>query len=237
MYEETVNCEYTYTYQNNDTHNASCRYCDNGYNGAPCSLSYTSNANGTHTRACNICDSRQTISCNLQYTNINNTRHSVSCTDCDYYVTSQICSVVYTSRGNKTHTASCIQCQNTYTGSCSITYRYTSADQHRGSCNKCDYAHTAACDYMTSNCGNSAVGDVHMSQCQTCGNISGGAAAACSFIFKGSGNNTHSQSCIQCLYVKSGPTPCMFKSDNTCRFCGAMKDSAVINEQEQEETL
>lgn len=120
MYEETVNCEYTYTYQNNDTHNASCRYCDNGYNGAPCTFSYTSNANGTHTRACNICDNRQTISCNLQYTNI---------------------------------------------------------------------------------------------------------------------NNTHSQICIQCRYIKSGSAPCMFKSDNTCRFCGAMKDSAVINEQEQEETL
>lgn len=234
-YEETLSCDYTYTYLYDDTHNASCKYCNNSYYGVVCTFSYSSNADETHTRVCDVCGNTQTTSCNLQYSNINNTRHSVSCAECDYYVASQLCSVAYTSNGNKTHTGSCVKCENTFSGSCSIAYSYLSADQHRGSCNKCDYAHTAACDYMTTYCGNSAAGDVHKRQCQICGHGSDSAATACSFIFKGNGNNTHSQMCTQCLYVKSGPDPCLFKTGDTCHFCGALKDSAVINQLEQEE--
>lgn len=234
-YEETLSCDYTYTYLYDDTHNASCKYCNNSYYGVVCTFSYSSNADETHTRVCDVCGNTQTTSCNLQYSNINNTRHSVSCAECDYYVASQLCSVAYTSNGNKTHTGSCVKCENTFSGSCSIAYSYLSADQHRGSCNKCDYAHTAACDYMTTYCGNSAVGDVHTKQCQACGHTSGSATTACSFIFRGNGNNTHSQICTQCLYVKSGPDPCLFKTGDTCHFCGALKDSAVINQLEQEE--
>ena len=233
--QETVSCDYTYTYLHGDVHDARCKYCNNGYESVPCSLSYIGNDNGTHTRYCDICGNTQTVSCNVQYSNINNTRHSVSCAECDYYIASQLCSVTYTSNGNKTHTGSCVKCENIFSGSCSIAYSYLSADQHRGSCNKCDYAHTAACDYMTAYCGNSAAGDVHKRQCQICGHGSGSAATACSFIFKGNGNNTHSQMCTQCLYVKSGPDPCLFKTGDTCHFCGALKDSAVINDLEQEE--
>lgn len=202
----------------------------------PHEWNYESTGTNQHTRTCTICGYEVTESCDLQYTNITNTRHSVSCTECGYYVNSQLCALTYTSRGNKTHTASCSQCNNTYTGNCSITYSYLSANQHRGSCNKCNYTHTASCYYMTTYCGNSTLGDVHRTQCQTCGHISGSATTACSLIYKSNGNNTHSYQCTQCGYVKSGPTACLFKSDNTCKFCGAMKNSAVINDLEQEET-
>lgn len=235
-YEVTESCDYTYTYFYDDMHNASCKYCSNGYSGAFCTFTYTSNGNGTHTASCNNCGNTKTANCYLKYTNITNTRHSVSCTVCDYYITSQSCSVTYTSRGNKTHTASCSQCKNTFTGNCSITYSYTSSNQHRGSCNKCSYSQTAACYYMTTYCGNSTLGDVHKKQCQTCGHISGSATTACTFALKSNGNNTHSNTCTQCGYVKAGPTACVYKSDNTCRFCGAMKNSAVINDLEEQET-
>lgn len=197
---------------------------------------YISNNNGTHTKYCSICNNQYTVNCSLEYTNITNTRHSASCAECGYYVNSQLCTLTYTSRGNKTHTASCSQCNNTYTGNCSIAYSYTSSNQHRGSCNKCSYTHTASCYYMTAYCGNSTLGDVHRTQCQTCGHISGSATTACSLIYKSNGNNTHSYQCTQCGYVKSGPTTCLFKADNTCKFCGAVKNSAVINDLEQEET-
>lgn len=232
----TSNCEYNYTYIGDDMHNASCKYCSNGYAGAFCSFTTTYNGDGTHTRSCNGCSNTYTDNCNLQYTNITNTRHSVSCAVCDYSISSQSCSVTYTSKGNKTHTVRCTKCNNTYTGNCSITYSYTSSNQHRGSCNKCNYTHTASCYYMTTYCGNSSLGDVHKKQCQTCGHISGSATTACTFVLKSNGNNTHSNTCTQCGHVKSGPTACMFKSDNTCKFCGAMKNSAVINDLEQEET-
>lgn len=234
--EETLSCDYTYTYFYDDMHNASCKYCSNGYAGAFCSFTTTYNGDGTHTRSCNGCSNTYTDNCNLQYTNITNTRHSVACTVCDYSVSSQSCSVTYTSKGNKTHTATCSKCKNTYTGSCSIYYSYLSNNQHRGSCNKCSYTHTASCYYETTYCGNSTLGDVHKKQCQTCGHVSGSATTACTFQIKSIGNNQHVNRCTECLYVKSGPTACMFKSDGTCKFCGARKDSAVINNLEQEET-
>lgn len=234
--EETINCDYSYTYAGENRHTARCSVCNRVNYYLSCTLSKTSNGNGYHTVSCGRCDHVYTEICNLEYTNINNTRHSATCTECGYYVNSQLCTLTYTSRGNKTHTASCSQCNNTYTGNCSIAYSYLSANQHRGSCNKCSYTHTASCYYLTTYCGNSSLGDVHKKQCQTCGHISGSATTACSLIYKSNGNNTHSYQCTQCGYVKSGPTACMFKSDNTCKFCGAMKNSAVINDLEQEET-
>jgi hypothetical protein len=62
-----------------------------------------------------------------------------------------------------------------------------------------------------------------------CGQEQVGTAETCTYVYKSNGNNTHSRVCKDCGHLNSGPAVCMFKSDDKCRFCGGVKDSAVIN--------
>lgn len=90
-YEETLSCEYEYTYFYDDMHNASCKYCSNGYSGAFCTFDYRSNGDGTHTGICTYCkheSSTTTLDCTLDYIfygvyNDSNA-HVYACTTCGH---------------------------------------------------------------------------------------------------------------------------------------------------------
>lgn len=230
----TSDCNYDYTYIGNDKHSASCVDCNSVISGTACSFTYTSNDDGTHTRSCNQCSNAYTESCDLEYTNLTNTRHSVACAVCDYYVNSQLCTLTYTSKGNQTHTASCTLCGNSYINDCSFVSTYIDADQHRRECNRCGYEYIEDCFLENTYCGDDTTGDVHKKMCQTCGYSTGSGTVACTFAYKSNGENTHVYACTQCRYIKSGPSACSFLLDGYCRSCGAYKDSAVINREEEE---
>jgi len=83
-------------------------------------------------------------------------------------------------------------------------------------------------------CGNATIGNVHTDICADCGHQSGTATQACTFTYKSYGNNTHVRECTQCRHVDGIPMSCVYKADNTCRFCGALKGSAVINKNEED---
>lgn len=233
-YEQQLTCVYSYTYASENRHNAHCTGCNRVNYSLSCTLSKTSNGNGYHTVSCGQCNHTYTEICSLEYTNITNTRHSVACTVCDYSISRQSCTVTYTSKGNKTHTATCSKCKNTYTGSCSIYYSYLSNNQHRGSCNKCNYSYTQACDIAYTYSGDGATSHVHERACQICGNGTTAAPEACTFAYKGVGDNTHVQACTQCQYIKLGPVACSFNINDICWFCGARKDAVILNEQEED---
>ena len=80
-----------------------------------------------------------------------------------------------------------------------------------------------------------------MEACTTCGHAVSDGTEACTFVYQYygqvNGSNAHVYACTVCDHIDSGPTACMFKSDNTCKFCGAMKNSIVTNEQEQDTIL
>lgn len=193
---------------------------------------YTNNGDGTHTKSCSICGDVFTKNCNLEYTNLTNTRHSVACTVCDYYVNSQTCTYTYTSNEDKTHTVACTLCGNSYSNNCGFTSTYIGEDRHRRECGRCGYTYTEDCYLENTYCGDETNDHVHRKACRTC-DRGLEATEACVFAYKSNGENTHVYACTQCRYVKLGPSPCAFKSDGRCRFCGALENSAVINRQEE----
>ena len=150
--EETLSCEYEYTYFYDDMHNASCKYCDNGYSGAFCTFDFTSNGDGTHTGTC-VCGNTQTYSCYMEYTNVSNATHSGSCVTCGYSVSAQQCTLVYEQNGGQTHTASCTKCENRRTQNCSHRYVSHGDNTHSYLCSLCGYVKIdhAACLFNANN--------------------------------------------------------------------------------------
>lgn len=257
-YEQQLACDYSYTYAGGNRHTARCLGCSrvNYYLG--CSHCKISNADGTHTVTCEQCNHMYTENCHLEYTNLTDTRHSVACTECDYSIASRLCQLVYTTGANGTHTATCTLCENQFADQCNWIYESNGAGQHVRSCNQCNTSITenchlecnaisgthhavecSKCDYSVSSapCAffYTSNGDgTHAKRCSVCLQEQAGTAGTCTYIYKSNGNNTHSQVCRDCGHLMLGPSPCMFKSDGRCRFCGAMKDSAVINSLEAE---
>lgn len=231
-YEAQMNCNYSYAYIGNNKHNANCVDCGNTASGVSCTFTTTYNDNGTHTISCNNCSNAHTENCNLEYTNLTNTRHSVACTVCDYYVNSQTCTHTYTSNEDKTHTVACTLCGNSYSNNCGFTSTYIGEDRHRRECSRCGHTYTEDCYLENTYCGDETNDHVHRKACRTC-DRGLEATEACVFAYKSNGENTHVYACTQCRYVKLGPSPCAFKSDGRCRFCGALENSAVINRQEE----
>ena len=150
--EDTLNCEYEYTYFYDDMHNASCKYCDNGYSGAFCTFDFTSNGDGTHTGTC-VCGNTQTYSCYMEYTNVSNATHSGSCVTCGYSVSAQQCTLVYEQNGGQSHTVSCTKCENRRTQNCSHRYVSHGDNTHSYLCSLCGYVKIdhAACLFDASN--------------------------------------------------------------------------------------
>lgn len=151
-HEETQSCEYEYTYFYDDMHNASCKYCDNGFSGAFCTFEYTSNGNGTHTGTC-VCGNTQTYNCYMKYTNVSNTTHSGSCVMCGYSVSAQKCTLVYEQNGGQNHTVSCTKCENRRTQTCSHIYVSHGDNTHSYLCSLCGYVKIdhAACFFNANN--------------------------------------------------------------------------------------
>ena len=247
----------TYDYAGNGMHNITCNTCSEVAKDS-CDWICTENGNETHIKSCKNCCHEQTENCHLEYTNLTDTRHSVACTECDYSIASRPCQPVYTPGANGTHTVSCVLCQNQYTGQCNAIYESNGTGQHTRSCNKCNASTTESCDLQCTAISDShhsvqcrkcdysvssapcaffytSNGDgTHAKRCSVCLQEQAGTAGTCTYVYKSNGNNTHSQVCKDCGHLMLGPSPCMFKSDGKCRFCGAMRDSSVINSLEAE---
>lgn len=227
----TYNCSYRYTYLGDNLHSAECIHCDYTIPSISCSISRTSNGDGTHTATCTTCGHTSTESCTLQYINADNTRHLVKCTKCNYQ-RSEVCDLSYTTNNNGTHKCVCNSCGNDYTRACGYTSEYQDPGQHQRTCVYCDYSYTEDCYSVNTYCGDGNSEHIHKKVCETCDHVTEGTSETCTFAYKSNGENTHVYACTQCRYVKSGPTACAFKSGK-CLICGALKNSAILNAQEE----
>ena len=226
-------CTFTTTYNNDNTHTRACNWCSNSTT-SNCTLTYTSTGSVRHTATCSICGNSSTQGCEWEYTTLSGGRHSYSCTKCDNSVSSELCTYAYTANDDNTHTATCTLCSNSYDNDCGFTYEYSGDNSHHGVCGRCGNVNDEACAPESTYCGDGDQTHAHTSICPRCDHVYGTESTACTFAYKSNGENTHVYACTQCRYVQSGPTACMFKSDNTCRFCGALKDSAVLNSMEED---
>lgn len=154
-YEETLSCEYEYTYFYDDMHNASCKYCSNGYAGAFCTFDYTSNGNGTHAMVCTACGNAYTNSCSFT------TEYS----------------------GNGQHLTSCSQCGAGSYNDCSdmfIHYEDETGDWHKYACAVCGHesgSDAEACTFGYVFYGVVDDRNAHVYACITCGHVDSGPAA------------------------------------------------------------
>lgn len=229
----TTDCNYRYTYLGNNLHSAECVDCGYAIPSISCSISRTSNGDGTHTDTCTTCGHTTTSACDLKYTNLSNSHHKVECSQCSYEVTRELCTHTYTPNSDRTHTVKCTLCTNSYENGCGFTSEYVDPDQHRLNCSRCGKTVLDDCTPENTYCGDETNGDIHAKICPICDHVTEGTSETCTFAYKSNGENTHVYACTQCRYVKSGPVACMFKSDNKCRFCGALKNSAILNAQEE----
>lgn len=225
-------CTYTYTGNDDQTHTATCTVCGHKAT-SNCSWEYRNLGNGTHSATCTICSNEITSACDLQYTNLSNSHHKVECSQCSYEVTRELCTLTYTPNSDRTHTVKCTLCTNSYENGCGFTSEYVDPDQHRLNCSRCGKTVLDDCTPENTYCGDETNGDIHAKICPICDHVTEGTSETCTFAYKSNGENTHVYACTQCRYVKSGPVACMFKSDNKCRFCGALKNSAILNAQEE----
>lgn len=220
-YEESVNNQHTRT----------CTICDYELT-EECVYSITYNNNGTHTATCTTCGHTSTESCTLQYINADTTRHLVKCTKCNYQ-RSEVCDLTYTTYDDGTHRCVCNRCGNDYTRACGYTSVHQEPSQHKRTCVYCEYSYIEDCYSVNTYCGDGNTEHIHKKVCETCDHVTEGTSETCTFAYKSNGDNTHVYACTQCRYVKSGPVACMFKSGK-CLICGALKDSAILNAQEED---